>query len=203
MSLTHLGPSGVTVPNCRCFPDVSSQPPSTASSVLRRGSKPRPSVSHPYALRSLSHNNLVSETMASSGAPAAAAASSVAAVVETSAPPPSPTPPTLEDSLAALAAMQRQMGDMFQGMQRQMAEMSLRLATVEGQPGPSMTPCLSYSTPPLLQYGMSGYGGFPASQPVVSEILPSPSMPGSTAPRLETAPPCVTSQPATTGLPIQ
>ena len=174
------------------LPPSSSQAPSTAPPVHRRGSKPRPLTSHSYPLRSLSPNNLVSETMVSSGAPAGAATAAVtstgtttpsasAHLGTTSARPPPPPPPTLEDSMAALATMQRQMGEMFQGMQRQMAEMSLRLATVESRPGPSTPPRLSYSTTPLLQYGILGYGGFPASEPVISEILPSPSLPGSTA----------------------
>ena len=87
-------------------------------------------------------------------------------------------------------------------MQRQMAEMSLRLAAVESRPGPSTPPRLPYSTTPLLQYGMPGYGGFPASEPVVSEILPAPSLPGATAPLPVPTAAGVTSQPSPTGLPI-
>ena len=127
------------------LPPSSSQAPSTAPPVHRRGSKPRPLTSHSYALRSLSTNNLVSETMASSGAPAGAAAAAVpstgATTPSSSVPlatpgalPPPPAPPTLEDSLAALASMQRQM-----------AEMSLRLATAESRPGPSSPPRRSYN----------------------------------------------------------
>ena len=72
------------------------------------------------------------------------------------------------------------MGAMFDGMQRQMGELSLRVAAIESRPGSSGPPLLPYFDPLRLQYGMPGYGGIPAlpaSGPVISEILPTPPLP--------------------------
>jgi len=95
-------------------------------------------------------------------------------------PAPPPAPPTIEESLAALVQAQQQMGAMFDGMQRQMGELSLRVAAIESRPGSSGPPLLPYFDPLRLQYGMPGYGGIPAlpaSGPVISEILPTPPLP--------------------------
>lgn len=58
------------------------------------------------------------------------------------------------------------------GLQRQMGELALRVAAVEGGP--------SGSAPPLPSLGMPGYGRLPllpASGPVISEILTSQPVP--------------------------
>ena len=96
------------------------------------------------------------------------------------------------------------MGAMFDGMQRQMGELSLRVAAIESRPGPSGPPLLPYSDPRRLRYGMPGYGGIPAlpaSGPVISEILPTPPLPVPTT-SLPVSP-AVGSQPPQTGVPIQ
>jgi hypothetical protein len=55
---------------------------------------------------------------------------------------------------------QRHLTALFNGMQRQMGEMSIRLSTVEGAAAPFAG--LPYSAPQALPYGMPGYGGIPA-----------------------------------------
>jgi hypothetical protein len=90
-------------------------------------------------------------------------------------------------------------------MQRQMGEVCIRLAVVESRPGPSAASALPYSQPLLL--GLPGCGGLPASGPVISEILPTPSASPTTAgtPSLgapSAASGVAVSQPPLTGLPI-
>ncbi|XP_066395761.1 uncharacterized protein [Miscanthus floridulus] len=112
-------------------------------------------------------------------------ASTISAMV-TTVPPPAPPPqltaiPT--DALNSLTAA-------IYGMQRQMGDISSRLAAVEGR-----SPA---SAPPFLPYGLPGYGGIlqlPASGPIISEISSGPPlMPSVQA----SAPPVPASAPVST-----
>jgi len=118
----------------------------------------------------------------------------------------------MEESLALLMHGQHQLTTLINSMQRRMGEMSLRLSSVEG--AATQFVGLPYSAPQALPYGMPGYGGIPAlpaSGPVISEIMPTPSLPASAAIAAgsSSSQPAAdssigsTPQPPSTGLPIQ
>ena len=121
------------------------------------------------------------DAVATSGSPTPLVSSlgAPALFVPPSAPTSTPEPsaqPSLFEALASLAVGQQQMNLLFQGMQRQMVEVCMRLTAVEGGTSQPMPPALPYSSPLLLPYRMPSYGGIPAQPPTVSEILSSPAL---------------------------
>ena len=95
------------------------------------------------------------------------------AVLVTTAPLAVPQPPLTAiptDALNALTAA-------IYGLQRQMGEITTRMAAIESRP--------SFSAPPFLSYGLPGYGGIPqlpatGPVPVISELSSAPPIMPST-----------------------